>query len=225
MVSSFIAALIGGASAGLIMRSGMYRLKKDVGAFSKSLPALQSTSGDNSKAIAFLTTRVDSLEESVKRLDLFDESVASITSRFEAVPTRKEVADAFRMAAELEEQRRQKTIQEQEQAVEAERRAELAAIEAAKEEARQAALVEEWAEQQRALIRQEVEQEIAVELDRRAGASVAANPLNARPAAMPAIEPPAGFDQVNRNRFARPLLGDVNSTFPDPFLEGEGGES
>lgn len=237
MLSTILAALLSGATTGLLMRRGMSKLKAKVDNTYEMVLVHEKASDKRGELFEELgkhvTTlevmehgideRLDALEKAIERLDLFDESIASITSRFESVPTRQEVGDAFRVAAELEQQQRERTAQEKAQAAEAEARFQAEQRALAEQEAQQAALVEEWAHQQRLLIRQEVEADLAAQLERRAQQAVAANPLNARPAAMPAIEPPAGFEQVNRNRFARPLLGDSNTTFPDPFLEGEGG--
>lgn len=199
-IATLTSAILGGlTSAGLVSvlsRGPQLQLQKE----------LRSTA-------RALTSRLDELDSVPqvlveKRIVPLEDAVNKLVERLELYPKREEVAEAFKRAAELDMARRAQERQEREQLVQAAAGAEM-------ELERQSAAWRQWATEQRALIRQEVEQELAEEMVRRQQASVSMNPLNARPAAQ-GIEPPPGYEQVARRRFARPELAAI----PDPFEGG-----
>lgn len=203
MLLAFTSALAGGLTSGalvlLLGRAPVQQLRTSVASLGTRINELDKVPA------ALIEKRIVPLEQAVNQL----------VERLAQAPTRAEVGAAFLKVGEIEEARRQQQVQHAEQERAALAQAELELVGAKMEIERQQAAMQEWADQQRVLIRREVEQELAEEMARRQQSAVLQNPLNARPAA-PGVAPPAGFDEVVRRRFARPELAPI----PDPFEAG-----
>jgi hypothetical protein len=90
------------------------------------------------------------------------------------------------------------------------------AAQAAEQEQQRQLALQQWAEEQRMLIRRDVEQEFAERMAMRQSAAVAENPLNARPAGVAGVGLPPNVQAVVRQRFARPEMN-----IQDPFDDEE----
>jgi len=225
MLEAFFAALAGGAACAGLLKIDHSRLRRKDRDYifavervlSDAWTKTDSKLSDHVIDAGVLAESVGELQDEVKQLSTFEEQVSSLLSRLESTPTRVEVADAFRAAAELEEQRRREAVQARASREAAEAQAQYELQQAQVQAEQEAALLKQWADQQREQMRLEIEKEIAADLDRQ-NRAVQANPLNARAQGPLDFQAPQGFDEVNRNRFPRPAFGDANGDFPDPFI-------
>ena len=212
------AAVSGLASAGLVSFLSLRPAKK----LSRQLEAVGKELVIVRNSAHTLGQRIDTLDKVPgqlieKRIVPMEEAINALTSKLEQVPSRSEVAEAFKRAAEIDAARRAEEARVS-QAAQLEAFKNYA--EAAQNEARlesqledQQRAMQHWAAEQRVLIRREVEQELAAEMERRQQESIARNPLNARPASAGLVAQPAGYEEVARRRFARPGLAPI----PEPW--------